>query len=147
MSYNNIKYPILVIDKSKNIYYARNEDEITICNSRYLEDGEYKGLEIIDLEGNLYIIDNAFKIRNIGGIFGYNFFLQRKIKVKLEIKLKPIKLSLENFKNKIIDTYFFHREFWDSGGDLQDIVNFINKGNSIKEIIYKLCMHFYGEKG
>lgn len=82
----NIKFPAIIFDKDENIYFARNEDDIVICNNDYWKEGNYKNLEIIDIEGNLYKVVDAYKIKNKGVFWGYNLFLNKKIIVELDLE-------------------------------------------------------------
>lgn len=59
----NIKFPAIIFDKDENIYFARNEDDIVICNNGYQKNGNYKKLEIIDVKGNLYKVIDTYKIK------------------------------------------------------------------------------------
>lgn len=83
---NNIDFPVITFDKNDNIFYARYTNDLVICSKRGFEQGFYKSLSIIDIKGNEYLVEDAKKVENVGGLFGYNIFLSRKIKVELIFK-------------------------------------------------------------
>ena len=58
----------------------------------------YKGLKIVDVDGNVYKINSAKKIKGVGLFWGYNVFLNQKIKVELSFSDKFEKISLEDLK-------------------------------------------------
>ncbi len=145
MNINKLDFPVITFDKANNIFYARNTKDLIICSKRSFEKGFYKGLLVIDIKGNEYLIEDAKKVENVGGFSGFNIFLSQKIKVELIFNQSFTSVSLEKFKEKLLYAYNLHSSFWDAGGDLGDIINYIKNAYSIRSIIEKLSFNFYKE--
>lgn len=145
MNINDLTFPIVTFDHNNNIFYARNIDDLIICSKRGFEQGFYKGLSLVDIEGNEYLVEDAKKIKSVGGLFGVNTFLSQKIKVELTFNKSFSVLCLQEFKEKLINAVNLNKSFWDAGGDLANIINYISNADSIKTIIKKLTVDFYKE--
>lgn len=143
MNIKNLDFPVITFDKNNNIFYAKNTNDLEICSKRGFEQGFYKGLLIIDIEGNEYLIEDAKKVENVGVLFGFNIFLSQKIKVELIFNQSIVTIDLKEFKEKLINAYNLNRSFWDSGGDLDNIIKYIKDTDSIKTIIEDLSLDFY----
>lgn len=141
----NIKFPAIIFDRDENIHFARNEDDIVICNNDYWKEGNYKNLEIIDIEGNLYKVVDAYKIKNKGVFWGYNLFLNKKIIVELDLEKHISKIDEQVFKDRVGDSLLLNEEFWGASDDFDEKINFVKETNSVGEIIEKLCNLYYGE--
>lgn len=55
----DIRFPIITFDKERNIYYARNGNDIVICNNSSLNNGFYDNLLIIDITGAKYNVEGT----------------------------------------------------------------------------------------
>ncbi len=145
MNINRLDFPVITFDKNNNIFYARNTNDLATCSKRGFEQGFYKGLSIIDIKGNEYLVEDAKKVENIGGFLGFNILQSQKIKVELNFNQSFATIDLERFKEKLLNAYNLNSSFWDAGGDLDNIINYIENADSIKSIIEKLSFDFYKE--
>ena len=145
---SDISFPIVAFIKGNTIYFARNEEEITTCNKSSFTSGFFNNLYIVDSAGFSYEVQEAIRVGTIGIFWGYNIFLNQKLKVKLVFKNKsndPIDLS--SFKEHIIDNFTKDQYFWNSDGDLKKRIDFVKNSNSFTQIIKHLSDDFYKKIG
>ncbi|MFM8911720.1 MAG: hypothetical protein ACKOE6_02225, partial [Flammeovirgaceae bacterium] len=125
-----IKFPAITYAERGPVSFARNIDDLTICNSLGLKKGFYNNLEIVDIEGNYFKVIDAKKTGTIGGLFGYNIFLNQKLRVALNIDNKVSKIELIQFKEKTINAFKKDITFWDSDGNFDNKIRSIEKASS-----------------
>jgi hypothetical protein len=137
-----LEFPIIAFSKN-SFHIARNENEILICTKIALKNNFYKEMNIVDCTGASYNILNAKKIKGIGLFWGYNIFLNQKIKVELIYKDDCSNLNIELFKSKVLN--YIKKERWDSSDNFEDIKLKINQLNNFKQIIIILSDFYYTE--
>lgn len=141
---SEITFPIVAIAKGNDLHFARTKDEITICSKLAFRDGFQKDLEIIDADGYCYKVQDAKRIGRVGPFWGFNIFLNPRLRVELSIVSKsdvPVKLT--ELKQRIITIFKEQQGLWNSGGAMYSKIEFIKKANSHFEIIDKLSNDFY----
>lgn len=136
-----VKFPVVTFDKEEHVSYAKDEDDLSVCTKTSLDNGYYDYLLIIDIEGKQYIVEGVSRKQ----VLGYNIFLQKRFKVGLNINSNFPKITLEDFKNKLSNSYKKHTKFWSSSSDFQDTLDLIMSGESIEKIIGELCERFWKE--
>jgi urease beta subunit len=140
----DIKFPIVVFEKTNAIFFARAKGEITICTAVAFKAGFYKDLQLIDSNGFFYKITDAIKVGTVGLFWGYNIFLNQKIEVELIVSNRSDRpIELDELKSRIIKVFKENSSFWDSDGLLQKRLAFVQKANSYLEIIEELSNEFY----
>ena len=137
-----LEFPIVAFSKN-SFHIARNENEILICTKIALKNNFYKGMIIVDSTGTSYNIVNAKKIKGVGPFWGYNIFLNQKIKVELTYKDDCSNLNIELFKNKVLN--YIKIAKWDSADNYEDIKLKINNLNNFKQIIIILSNSYHKE--
>lgn len=99
MTIEGLKFPIISFN-GNDIYIARHSDEITICSKVALKNGFYRNLRIVDSEGYEVKVIDAYKIGTVGLFYGYNIFLNQKLKVELIFSNEKRITSLNVFLKK-----------------------------------------------
>lgn len=140
-----IKFPAVAFSNSRLMYFARKKDDIEICSKTALKNGFYKGLTIIDADGAEYKIKDANKVGTVGPLWGYNIFLNQKLRVILFLEKAGAAISLNDLKKRILRIMKGDKTFWDSDGMIGEKMDFINKAISHFEIIKKLSDEFHLE--
>tara|TARA_R110002051_G_C8595477_1_gene479525 strand:- start:361 stop:789 length:429 start_codon:yes stop_codon:yes gene_type:complete len=140
----NIKYPALIIAKN-HIGFIQNAENLEKCNKRALRNGYYEGLILIDSNSKKIIIKNAVKESTVGIFWGFNLLRGQQLKVRLVFDKKVENIELSEFQNLLIKLLNKYKDFWDSGGDFEERVEYIKGTNTIKEIIEKLTHEYYKE--
>jgi len=139
-----MKFPIIALLNKRHLHFARNEDDISICTKTALKNGFYNNLSIVDSDGVQYVVQDAEKINSVGLFWGYNIFLNQKIRVKLKmadtsgqfIDLHKFKELLKN----ILEVSDNHGNFSDDSKHTMKVLNSLKTHN---EIITHLCDAFY----
>ena len=80
MNFTELQFPVITFSYSNVIEFIIDMVHLTSCNKRGLKNGYYKNLKIVDSNGNLFIVNNATKVRNIGHFWGYDIFSIKKYK-------------------------------------------------------------------
>jgi hypothetical protein len=138
-----LNYPVVSFGKGNVMHFARNQEELTTCNSRGLKNGFYNNLVVFDSMGNKIIVKGAEKIKGIGALWGFNIFLNQKILVKLKFSDEAIGISLEDTKEKIFKALKHDGHFWNSDGSLKRVQSLVHNAKSHKELIETLAEEFY----
>jgi hypothetical protein len=142
LDFTIVKFPVIAL-KSSVIYFGREKDDIVTCTKTALNKGFYKGLKIIDSDGVLFTIKDAKKVETVGPLWGYNIFLNQKLRVELNLAAMYEKVSLEDFKIQILRIINGDKFFWDSDGMINIKIDLVNKATSHFEILKKLSDDFY----
>ena len=129
----SLSFPVLCIYK-KTIFTVGNEDSLTSTTSAALRGGLFKDLRIIDSQGKEVIVSSATKLHGIGSFFGFNIFLNQRIRVNLDAKLTGKTLTTEDVRQLILRDF---REWggWESRGDLEQVKEAVENASSVKKIL------------
>lgn len=141
----DIKYPVIAFAKGDVIYFARNEADLIICSKSGFKNGFYNGLIIIDVEGNCFDIQGARTVGYAGFLWGFSLKFGQRMRVELIFRGSNRDLSIEDFKERILEQLKKGKYFWNSGGNFNDLVVMINSETSFKKIITNLTNSFYKE--
>jgi hypothetical protein len=138
----NINYPALIIAKN-HIGFIQNSENLEKCNKRALRNGYYEGLILLDSGSKKILIKNAIKESTVGIFWGFNLLRGQQLKVRLVFDKKVENIELNEFQNLLIKLLNKYRDFWDSGRDFKERIEYIKSTNSIKEIIENLTQEYY----
>jgi len=138
-----VRFPVITFSNNRQMYFGRKRDDIEICSKIALKNGFYEGMRIIDADGIEYKIKDAAKVRTVGPLWGYNIFLNQKLRVKLYLGKAGDVVSLDSLKMQILKIMKSDMDFWDSDGMIEKKINFINNASSYFEIIKSLSDGFY----
>lgn len=146
MNLNNLKYPVILINSKEPVpTYARNLNELTSCSYSAIKKKYFTGLDVIDCEGKNIKIIEALPLRPLG-LFG---FLKRNIKVELilsnYIEVKPNIVSLEKFKEKILNFLKQSNSLYQSGDNHNALISFVENEKTIENIIKRMTEEYYQE--
>lgn len=93
----------------------------------------FDDLLIIDSQGSGYRVRGADKLHGVGPFWGYNIFLNQRLRVQLNFTEGPISFSLDDVKG-LVERSFRHWNGWASRGDLKDLRNRVSSATSFKEL-------------
>lgn len=138
-----IRFPVVTFSKNRLMCFGRKRDDIEACSKTALKNGFYEGLRIIDADGVEYNVKDASKVGTIGPLWGYNIFLNQKLRVKIYFDKVGNVVSLDSLKMQISKIMRHDRAFWNSDGMIEEKIDFINRATSHFGIIKKLSDDFY----
>jgi hypothetical protein len=145
MKLSDLDFPVASFAKDNITFYARDINELTTCSSVGFKNGFYNNLIIVDSRGTKCKVIRAVKAGTVGPFWGFSLLHGRWLRVNLELAKMEEELSLNDFKDKILTVFKKDEFFWDSGGELNELKQFVINANSFKEIISQLCKVFYKE--
>jgi len=119
------------------IRVRKDWNTLTTTTKAGLENGFFRDLLIVDSEGQAVHIIDAHKLHGVGLFWGYNIFLNQRIKVKLELSGSLFPISLNDVKEKV-QSSFKRRHGWSTRGDFDELKTTIANASSISEIIRQL---------
>jgi hypothetical protein len=130
----SLNYPVLCF--SQNLARVKNSsDELTVCSKRALRKGGYfDNMLIVDNLGSGLKIKGAEKLHGVGIFWGYNIFLNQRIKVRLLVDGSLLHVSIADVK-KHISKSFRRWHGWATRDDFKELKVSIEKAQSISEII------------
>ena len=132
-----INFPVITFDRfAFNIVH--DSDQLTRTTSAGLANALFKDLQIVDSSGNLYLVKSAAKVKGIGPFWGYNIFLNQNIRIKLVLSTETQELTLPDVKNKVITATNKERNFWSSGGNINQLRKLVVDSPSIADLIQNL---------
>jgi len=83
ISISSLVFPVIYFNKyTFNIKY--DQEKLTLTTKAGLKNKLYENLTIIDSSGKQYKVKAARKLHGVGPVWGYNIFLNQKIKIELE---------------------------------------------------------------
>jgi hypothetical protein len=137
MNLDNLAYPVLCFSQGL-ARVKRSADALATCTKPALRKGGwYEDLLVVDSTGMALRVTGATKLHGVGPFWGYNIFLNQRIKVRPHVEGPPLQLSLEDVRRRVLDS-FRRWHGWSSRGDFQDLVASVETARSIPQIIERL---------
>lgn len=137
----DIVFPAIGIDGWSFTFSIRDEQDLVLCTRRGIRKGFYKNLIVLDSRSQLFIIKNI----SIIGYAPWRYWLSMfdiGVRVKLEMT-EPEIISLDKFKEMIIDRMKNKRDLWESGDPLGIYINPIRKSATAADITQYFCELYY----
>lgn len=130
----NLEFPALVFSKDGTMGVANTAAQLETCTRVALKNGYYRGLNIVDSAGREFTVSDAKKVGTVGPFFGFNVFLNQRIRVHLEFLAAVSQLDLEDVKARVL-RYFMKWHGWQSRGDLHLLQGRVQQAGSIPEVV------------
>ncbi|HYG37621.1 MAG TPA: hypothetical protein VD908_03335 [Cytophagales bacterium] len=134
---DEIIFPIITFDKYA-FSIVEDKDKLTTTTSAGVKNGLFDNLLIVDKTGKTFKVKDVKKLHPIGPFWGYNIFLNQKIKVELQLKPIEPELSLTDIKERILKIFKKDKYFWESGGNLNELIGLVENAKTIEELFYQL---------
>jgi hypothetical protein len=131
-----IEFPAACFNQT-TVYVAPTAESATVCTRAALAGGWYDGLLVVGSNSVAVRIKNARKLHGVGLFWGYNIFLNQRIRVELVVEEKGLNLSLEEVKTLVFAS-FRKRYGWRTRGDFKDLCAWVKEAKSVAEIITAL---------
>ena len=135
MTINDLNFPVICF--SMNLVRVKTTlDSLTmyVPKGLFAETATLKTLSIVDSKGVRLNISGAKKLRGVGFLWGYNIFLNQRIKVELLTKEAPAQASITEVKELVLNS-FRRWHGWATRGDFDELRDAIKNASSIPEII------------
>jgi hypothetical protein len=133
MTASDLAYPVLFLYKDA-LAGVRTEEALTTTTSVALRAGFFDGLRVIDSEGRQYTVTKARFLHGVGRFWGYNIFLNRRIRVAIDLLESGEVLNVDAVRGLVL------REFrswhgWQAGGDFDELQRGVERASTVGEII------------
>ena len=133
MTASDLTFPVVCVYKG-TIFTSKTLDALTRTTTAALRGGLFNGLHIVDSTGKEYTVKNAQKLHGIGPFWGFNVFLNRTVRVDIEIDDDPKMLSADEVRRLVLrDFRIWHG--WESRGDFDELKAAVENASTVAEII------------
>ena len=130
-----IKFPVLCF--SQGIVFVKQDlESLSICTKAALRYGYFKNLWLVDLNHHRFNIRSAKKLHGVGRFWGYNLFLNQKIRVELAFKNEQ-SVSLDEIKGAVFKS-FRNWHGWASADNFEELKSTVKAATSVHELINAL---------
>lgn len=129
----DLRFPVLC--RSQGLVRVKlTHDELTTCNTLGLKNGWYRGMTVIDSRGKAVKVKDAHKLYGVGLFWGYNIFLNQRIKVELELSGQPFSVSVNDVRDMALESF---RDWhgWTARGDFAELQDKVRKAQMLRELI------------
>lgn len=118
------------------VYVFFNERTLKSTNTEILDKIGYKGITLIDSQGNVFKIKKAYKVKYIG-LFGFSLLKKgRQILVDFEFENDKSTFELPEFKQFITQKVENNKKYWNSSWDIDELKSKIMNCNSFVDVAY-----------
>jgi len=136
-SLTNLRFPIIYFNRF-TFYVEPSADNLIVTTTAGLKNRLFENLTIVDSNGKLYRVNDAKKLHGIGPLWGYNIFLNQKIKIELDFSPDVKDVSLLELKDMILKSFAKEKHFWESRDDFNDLIKLVKGADAIPLLIIKL---------
>ena len=136
-SISDLNFPVIYFNKY-TFYVEPDANKLTVTTKAGIKNKLYENLTIIDSSGKLYKVKSARKLHGVGPLWGYNIFLNQKIKVELDFSPTVKEASIEELKKMVFKNFEKDRHFWESRDDLSELKEMVSSTESMSSLIHKL---------
>jgi hypothetical protein len=138
-----IKFPILSFSQGL-VDVEHDLESLTTCNKRALRrGGYYSKLWLVDSGQHKFNVKSAKKLHGVGLFWGYNIFLNQRIRVELVFEDKVENIPLEDVKAAVFKSFrTWHG--WASADDFDELQSKVKNATSVREIMDAIDKHRRG---
>ncbi len=133
---DSLKYPVLCFSQNL-VEIVETVDDLTTCSKLALKNGYFEKLLLVDSAGVGLKVRGAEKLHGVGLFWGYNCFLNQRIRVRLFLEGALAQVSVDEVKRHVFDS-LKHRHGWSTRDDFDELKASIENARSISEIIERL---------
>jgi hypothetical protein len=136
-----LHYPVLEFSKGM-VFPARSVEELEQCSSPALRSGFFNNLMLIDSDGKTLKIVGARKLRSVGPFFGFNIFMNQRIKVALTASGPEQGSGIEDVRRLVLGA-IRGRQGWTSMEDIDELAVIVERASSVSEIAAAVTAAYY----
>jgi hypothetical protein len=129
---DSLEYPALVFVRGM-VFPVRSADDATQCTKPALKNGYFSGQLMVDSTGKAVKVKGAKKLHGVGPLWGYDIFLNQKIKVELILEGQSTQIEINDVRGRVLKA-LRGRQGWDASGDSEELIASVEKARSISQI-------------
>jgi hypothetical protein len=130
----DLRFPVIYFCVPFLASVEHNFETLTTATKVGLKKGSFDNMLIVGSDGKAVKIRNARKLHGIGPFWGYNIFLNQKIKVELVKDGDIFDISIDDVRNRVLQS-FKKWHGWAARGDFRELKREIERTQTISEII------------
>jgi hypothetical protein len=130
---NQLRFPVLEFANGM-VFFVGKEAGITECSSYALKRGFFSGLLLVDSTGRAVRVKGAKKLHGIGPFWGYNIFLNQRIKIELIPDGAPYITTVNELRKLILDAFRGKQE-WSARSDFDELTHRAERAESIEQLV------------
>jgi hypothetical protein len=133
MSLDLVTFPCLCLHKG-TLFTVLSRDALTITTAAALRGGLFDNLKIVDSNGAEHVVRSARKLHGVGLFWGYNLFLNQRIRVALNVLPTARSYTADDVRNLVMgDLKNWHG--WSSRADFEQLEHSVLRASSSAEIL------------
>lgn len=132
-SANTLHFPVLQFSQG-GLFPATSDTSLTTCSRTALKNGFYSGLLILDSGGKTRTVTGAKKLKGVGPLWGYNFFLNQRIAIELIWSGDTGSMTKNEVESLVLRT-IQSSPSWTGSLDLAEITESIIAADSVGRIV------------
>ena len=137
MDVDELDFPALGTLSSGTLIVLPTAAHLTLNTAVGLREGFYVGFRVVDSNGRWFRVRSATKIGGVGRFWGYNLFLNQRIRVLLDLEEEHKQASTNEVREMVLDE-FDTWPGWESRGDYFDLRRDIESAKTIRELLARL---------
>ena len=107
---------------------------LTLNTAIGLKDGFYKDFRIVDSNGRWFRVRSARKVSGVGRFWGYDIFLNQRIRVQLDLEDERKQATVEEVRAMILNE-FTSWNGWESREDFPNLRRDVESATTIRELL------------
>lgn len=131
-----LEFPALCFNE-KIVQLVSSAAVITLCTRAALKAGWYHGLIVVGSNGTAVRIKSARKLHGVGFLWGFNVFLNQRIRVEIEADGEPFTISFEELR-RMIRGCIHSWHLWSARPDFPEFRARLLGATTIREILQTL---------
>jgi|GEM_PF-1875278 len=133
MTKNEITFPVICF--YRHLLRIRNDwDTLVTTTTAGVGNGMFDNMLIVDSNGKAIRVKSARKLHGVGPFFGYNIFLNQRIKVELTFDSEPFQMLTDDVRKRVLNS-FQKRHGWQTRGDFDELKSSVENASTVAEII------------
>jgi len=113
---------------------VRSRDALTTTTAAALRGGLFDNLKIVDSSGAEHLVRSARKLHGVGRFWGYNLFLNQRIRVALDVLPTARTYTVDELR-KLVMGDFKTWHGWSSRADFKQLESSVLRASSSAEIL------------
>jgi hypothetical protein len=109
-------------------------EHLTLNTASGLRGGYYRDLRLVDSRGKWFRVRSARKLHGVGPVWGYNLFLNQRIRVALELDDEHRQADVAEVRHIVLKE-FSAWHGWKSRGDFQSLRRRVQAARTLPDIL------------
>ena len=133
MDVTALNFPVICFERGF-VSIRRDWDKLTTTTTAGLRNGMYRDLLVVDSSGRSLRVKDARRVQGIGPFWGFNIFLNQRIRVELLTEGDLHQVTTDDVKSRVLKS-FQEWKGWSSSDRFDELRERTSSARSIPEII------------